>query len=350
MRLEDRLRHTAIVTDHACLQHDTGANHPESAQRVGHLLKVLGRSDLRSMELIWPDVRVATAEEIQRVHTPAYFKKVYDLRGKFAKLDADTILSPASFDAAMCAAGCALTAVETVMAGDVDNAFALVRPPGHHAEPDKSMGFCVFNNIAIAARHAQAKLGAKRVAIVDFDVHHGNGTQTAFWHDASVLYISTHQAPHFPESGAASDVGEGLGRGRTVNIPLRAGHGDPEYDAIYGGLIPRILEAFRPELILVSAGFDIAAADPLGDMEVSGEGFVRIAAHLVNAAQLLCNGKIVFVLEGGYSLSGLEDGLIGCLDAMTGRVVVDEPHGPMVQLPLGDAMQHLETYREFFAF
>jgi acetoin utilization deacetylase AcuC-like enzyme len=183
---------------------------------------------------------------------------------------------------------------------------------------------------------------------VRLDVHHGNGTQAAFWRDPSVLYISTHQTPLFPGTGAATDMGEGLGQGRTVNIPLRAGHGDAEYDAIYGALIPRMLERFRPDLLLVSAGFDIAASDPLGGMEVTPEGLVRIAAHLVNAAELLCKGRMVMVLEGGYSAFGLEEGVSACFEAMSGRVTVDDPRGPMVSLPLGDAAQYLDIYREFF--
>lgn len=330
------------------LQHDPGVGHPESAERLQVLMRLVGTQRVRGLEPVVLEGRVATDAEILRVHSPAHLQRIRATAGMTVRLDADTLASPHSWQAARSAAGHLLTATEAVVRGDVRSAFAIVRPPGHHAEPDKAMGFCLLNNVAIAARHAREALGLQRIAIVDFDVHHGNGTQAVFWRDPSVLYISTHQTPLYPGSGEATEVGEDMGRGRTVNIPLSAGHGDAEYDAIYGALIARILERFRPDLILVSAGFDIAASDPLGGMAVTSEGFARIAAHLVNQAELLCKGRIVFTLEGGYSASGLEDGVLACLEAMAGRVTVDDPHGSLYSLPLGDAAQYLDLYREFF--
>ena len=343
---------TGIVFDPECLLHDTGAGHPESPARLHTVFRLLGRSAVQELQPVVVPPRIATQAEILRVHTPGHFQRIQATAtaagGQPVYLDEDTVASPHSFDAALRAAGCALAATEAVVRGEVKNAFALVRPPGHHAGADRPMGFCLFNNVAIAARHAREVLGLSRVAIVDFDAHHGNGTQEIFWRDPSVLFISTHQAPFYPGTGDVTEVGEGLGVGRTINIPLRAGHGDAEYDAIYGTLIARILECFRPELILVSAGFDIAATDPLGGMAVTADGFVRIAAHLVNTADMVCGGRLVAVLEGGYNPEGLEDGVLACLEAMSGHVVVDDPHGPMRGQPLGDALQHIDFYSEYF--
>jgi len=343
-----RVNPIGIIFDPECLLHDTGPGHAESSARLQCLLNMLGAHDVQLLRPTILPGRLATESEILRVHSPAHWRRIKATAGYNVRLDNDTVASPRSFDAALRAAGCAIAATESVVSRQVRSAFAFIRPPGHHAEPDKPMGFCLFNNVAVAARHARAALGLQRVAIVDFDVHHGNGTQVAFYNDPYVLYISTHQHPLYPGTGAAGEVGEGLGRGRTINIPLRGGHGDAEYDAIYGSIVARILERFRPELILVSAGFDIAAEDPLGSMEVTSEGFARIAAHLVAAAEMTCGGRIVFALEGGYSLMSLQDGIFACLEAMAGMIHVDEPRGSLSSLPLGDAGQYLDVYREFF--
>ncbi len=342
------MRPISLVYDTLGLQHDPGLDHPESPQRLQTLLQLVGSPAVQSLapELIAP--RDATDLELTRVHTADYIAFLHAIEGQSVHLDADTVASPHSVRAAIRAAGSVLAATESILQSPIPRAFALVRPPGHHAMPDSAMGFCILNNVALAARHALDVLGLRRVAIVDFDVHHGNGTQAAFIGDPHVLYISTHQAPLYPGSGAATEIGEGLGLGRTVNIPLAAGHGDAEYDTIYGGLIARMLERFRPEIILVSAGFDIAATDPLGGMNVSTEGFARIAGHLLNAADLLCNGRILFVLEGGYQLSALHDGVLACLEAMAGRLVVEEPMGALRQMNLGDAGQYLEIWDPYF--
>ncbi len=342
------MRPISFIHDALCLEHKPGPDHPESPQRLQTLMQLVHSPAVDALALQSLVPRDATDAEITRVHTADYLAYLHAISGQHVRLDADTVASPDSVRAAIRGAGCVLAATESVLRSPVQRAFAAVRPPGHHAEPDRAMGFCLLNNVAIAARHAQQALGLRRVAIVDFDVHHGNGTQAAFWRDPAVLYISTHQWPLYPGSGAATEIGEGLGRGRNVNIPLSAGHGDVEYNAIYGGLIARILERFHPELILVSAGFDIASTDPLGAMDVTTAGFARIAGHLCNAADLLCGGRIVFVLEGGYQLTALHDGVLACLQAMAGEIVVDEPPGALRAMKLGDAAQYLDIWDPFF--
>lgn len=339
---------TGVILDPECIAHDPGPEHPESPERIRALLEVLQFTAVRELPLVQLDGRMATETEVLRAHTKPYFDRLKATTGLTVRLDADTVAGPRSFECAMRAAGSALAAVDAVMAGQVDNALALGRPPGHHAEADRAMGFCLLNNVAIAARHAFAQHGVQRVAIVDFDVHHGNGTASIFERDARVLYVSTHQSPLFPGSGMPEDMGKGAGIGRTINIPLSADHGDVEYDAIYGGLVARLLEQFRPDLILVSAGYDISASDPLGGMNVTYDGFARIVGHLVNASDLLCSGRLVAVLEGGYSTEGMQTGVRATLDAMTGTVHVEDPHGPLVRLPIGDAARHLHLYREHF--
>lgn len=342
------LQPTAVFADPECLRHEPGLGHHESPARLLALVRLLQGQRLRHLPLQLQSGRLATPEEILRVHTEAYLQRLRVTRGLNVRLDPDTHTSPESYDVALHAAGSTLAAVEAVYRGQVRRAMVLVRPPGHHAEPDRAMGFCLLNNVAIAAQHARKVLGAQRVAIVDFDAHHGNGTQAAFWTDPSVLYISTHQAPLYPGTGAATELGDGAGRGRTINIPLGAEHGDAEFDAIYGGLIARLLEQFRPEIILVSCGYDIAATDPLAGMSVTYEGFLRIVGHLCNTADLICRGRLVGVLEGGYSIAGLEDGVAATLEAMCGAVMVEDPKGPLVRLPLGDAARHLYLYRDYF--
>ncbi len=342
------MRPISLIQDALCLEHDPGPDHPENPQRLQTLMQLVLSPAVQALAPQQLTPRDATDAELARVHSADYIAYLHAIAGQSVYLDADTLTSPQSVAAAIRAAGCVLAATESVVQSPIPRAFALIRPPGHHAEANQAMGFCLLSNVAIAARHAVQHLGLRRVAIVDFDVHHGNGTQQAFWRDPAVLYISTHQAPLYPGSGAATDIGEGMGLGRTVNIPLSAGHGDREYDAIYGGLIARMLERFRPELVLVSAGFDIAASDPLGGMDVSTEGFARIAGHLVNAADLLCQGRILFVLEGGYDLRAVHDGVQACLEAMAGRLVAAEPTGALRSLPLGDAAQYLEIWDPYF--
>jgi len=294
------------------------------------------------------DHRAATRDELVRAHTDDHFGTIERTQGAHVVLDADTQTSPQSFEAAQWAAGCALTATEAVVSGATQGAFALVRPPGHHAEPTHAMGFCLFNNAAVAAFHARTALGLDRVAVVDFDVHHGNGTQSAFYDDPHVLYISSHQYPFYPGTGVPAEAGADGAVGATVNFPLRAGHGDIEYSAIYGAIVSRMLEQFAPQLILVSAGFDVMATDPLGGMRVSANGVRSIATALVATAQRVCEGRIVFLLEGGYDLDALQDGVTACLHAMADRSAGDQPLPDLVEADLGDVQRFLPTYRELY--
>ncbi len=337
-----------VLVDPECLAHDPGDGHPESPERLQVLIELLRTFAIQRLPIKMLFARTGTDEDVLRVHTRAHLDRIKATVGLTVRLDTDTVASPKSYYCALRAVGGTIAAVDAVFKGEVQAAMALVRPPGHHAESEKAMGFCLFNNVAIAAQHARSTYGVSRVAIVDFDVHHGNGTQQIFNRDPHVLYISTHQARLYPGTGDAGDLGEGPGLGRTINIPLSAEHGDAEYDAIYGGLVSRLLEQFMPELILVSAGYDIADTDPLGGMSVTYEGFARMVAHMVNAADLLCKGRIVAVLEGGYSAAGLEVGVTATLEALCGVVRVDDPKGPLVRLPLGEAARHLHLYREHF--
>ena len=345
---EHSQKRIAVVADRLCLQHDGGRGHPESPERLRTLMEVVAGG--RHGQTSWSSLpgRDATDEEICRVHTPAHLSLLKATRGQRVRLDPDTVASPHSFAAAVRAAGCTLAALEAVASAEMDRSFALVRPPGHHAEPDRAMGFCLLNNIAIAARHAQRALGLRRVAIVDFDVHHGNGTQAAFYDDPDVLFVSSHQYPFYPGTGASEEQGVGAGLGSTINIALRPGHGDVQYDAMYRSIVAPALRAFRPDIILVSAGFDIAAADPLAGMEVSAAGAGRIAAHLVAAADATCAGRIVFVLEGGYDLVGLREGVLACLEAMVGgRAQALETDDDVVAL--GDAAIDLARHVDAIA-
>ena len=254
----------------------------------------------------------ATDAQILRVHTPAYLSDLVSTAGRAVALDPDTMTSPASVDVARLAAGAACGAVDAVLDGRSRRAAALVRPPGHHAEPDRAMGFCLLNNVAIAAAHARAR-GLARVAIVDIDVHHGNGTQAAFYADPSVFYVSTHQSPFYPGTGAASDMGDGPGVGATLNLPLPAGTGDETVIAAYEEIVCPALRQFRPDLLLVSAGFDAHALDPLAGLQMTTAGFARLLDLLAEAADELCDGRLVAVTEGGYHLATRGENLSGLL-------------------------------------
>ena len=297
---------TALVADPKCLRHDTGYGHPERPERftaVHDALKSTGL--LAKMEPIQP--RVVTAEDLQLVHDPRYLEIAeHEITSKLPQLSTgDTAISPASWDAACVAAGSALAAVDAVMAGKAPNAFCLVRPPGHHAGADRGMGFCILNNVAIAARHAQKRHGLKRVAIVDWDVHHGNGTQDIFYKDGSVFFFSTHQWPWYPGTGPARETGEGEGKGTTMNVPLPAGSGRPEiFAAVEKQLIPA-MDDFRPELVFISAGFDSRLGDPLGQFQLTDKDFTDLTKLVRGIADRHSGGRVVSLLEGGYSLSGL---------------------------------------------
>ncbi len=306
---------TLLLSDGLFLEHEPGPHHPESPDRLRAILAELEGRPVAGAT--WGKARPATDAELGRAHSPGYVDELASFAGKAVDLDPDTSMSPKSFEAARLAAGAAVSAVEEVMAGRADNAFALVRPPGHHAERSRAMGFCLFNNVAVATEHART-LGAGRVAIVDWDVHHGNGTQHLFEDRADVLYVSTHRFPFYPGTGAVEEIGRGPGEGNTVNVPLPPGMGDDEYGAIFRDLVAPVLIDYRPDLVLVSAGFDPYARDPLGGMAVTEEGFAAMCGDLRDVAREVSKGRIVLVLEGGYDLGGLARSVRRCVEVLAG--------------------------------
>ena len=294
-----------IVLDKLYVDHDNGMGHPESQERILAIVDMLNFTKLID-EVVKIAPRDATKEEITLVHTDEHYEKMASTKGKpKVFLDADTSTCPVSFDAAVRAAGGMLSAIESVLNGEVDRAFPLVRPPGHHAEADRAMGFCLFNNVAVGAAYLTRVKGLTRVLVVDWDLHHGNGTQHMFYGDPSVLYFSTHQHPYYPGTGSLQEKGEGSGEGFNINVPLPVGMGDSEYIKIFTDILGPVIEQYNPEFILVSAGFDTYFEDPLGGMKVTPEGFAKQTRFLTDSADRHSNGNIVFILEGGYNLDGL---------------------------------------------
>jgi len=310
------MAHTLLFHDDRFLAHDPGATHPESPARLRAIIQGLERSPLRGTRLVTPEA--ASREQLERVHHPSYVEEILALDGEHRILDQDTTLSPGSVQAALLSAGAAIDAVTAVSSGQAKNAFSLSRPPGHHAEPDRAMGFCIFNNVAVAAAHALATLGHRRVLIIDWDVHHGNGTQAAFYDRDDVLFFSTHRLPFYPGTGALREVGEGKGKGFNVNVPLPARLGDGDYAAIFYELLVPIADAYRPDLVLVSAGFDSHADDPLGGMGVTPAGFAHLCALAGLIADRHAGGKLALFLEGGYDLEGLSRSVHACVEVLTG--------------------------------
>jgi acetoin utilization deacetylase AcuC-like enzyme len=282
--------------------------------------------------------RPATDEEIVRIHDTEYLRTIKGTAGRAVALDPDTFTSPESYEVARLAAGAAVSAVDHVMRQGANNAraLALVRPPGHHAELDRAMGFCLFNNIAIAAAHARAK-GLDRVAIVDYDVHHGNGSQHSFYADHSVLFISSHQFPYYPGTGAADEIGNGAGKGFTVNLPFAAGATDADYRAGYERVALPVLRSFKPQLILLSAGFDAYMDDPLGGMRLTVEGFEWLTAAILDVAEECCQGRLVAVTEGGYDLTGLRGSLRAVIRVLEGERRHRDLRAPDGPTPRADA-------------
>ena len=264
----------------------------------------------------------ASIEEIAYIHDPTYIEKAKYHSEHEIPLDPDTVLCKDSYSAALLAAGGAIRAVDVARDGGGDNAFALLRPPGHHALPDRGMGFCIFNNIAIGARHAQLR-GCERVLIVDWDVHHGNGTQHVFYDDPSVFYFSVHQYPYYPGTGSAGETGAGAGAGYTANVPLPAGSGDAAYiDSFEKILVPAAMK-FDPDIVLVSAGFDAHVDDPLAGMVVTTQGFGKMASIVSSIADQYCEGRLAMVLEGGYDLTSLSRSVVRVLGVMSGATAPD---------------------------
>jgi acetoin utilization deacetylase AcuC-like enzyme len=299
------------------LKHDTG-QHVEVAARLEAVISYLEKTGLKSkLTLIEP--RPATVDEIALVHQKSYIKEIEETAAKGGgMLDPDTVMSPDSYQAALYAAGGLIRATEAVMGGEVANAFALVRPPGHHATAGQAMGFCLFNNIAIAAKYALEKYKLERVLIIDFDVHHGNGTQGTFYDNPNVMYISTHEYPFYPGTGDVNEVGSGEGRGTNLNIPLPAGCGDAEYLEVFEQIIIPAARRFNPRLILVSVGYDGHWADPLAMMQLSVVGYARMTEIITGLAEELCDGRLALTLEGGYNLEALAASVKATFDALLG--------------------------------
>jgi acetoin utilization deacetylase AcuC-like enzyme len=296
---------TGIVKDRRYLDHVMDPGHPEGPERLREIYQMLEEEEMRGRPLGKVKPRPATRAELEMVHSPAYIDLIASTAGKpYYRLDGDTSTNAKSYETALLAVGGLLELIKVVMVGKFNNGFALVRPPGHHAERDKAMGFCLFNNVAVGAQYALKNFSLQKVLIVDWDVHHGNGTQNSFYENPQVLYFSTHRYGFFyPGTGAATEVGKGKGVGFNINVPLPAGVGDTEYGIIFEKILKPIALEYQPQLILVSAGFDIHYMDPLGGMEVSEKGFARMAQILMEIAEATAQGKLVLTLEGGYNVA-----------------------------------------------
>ncbi len=297
---------TALLADPTCLRHDTGPGHPESPRRFEAVLKALEGAGLAKQMQRLPPIS-PTREELRMVHTSDYLDLAEEeIRAGGDQLSTgDTSIGPGSWEAALHAAGSAIAAVDAVAEGRAANAFCLARPPGHHASPARGMGFCVLNNIALAARRAQQKHGLERVLIIDWDVHHGNGTQDTFYEDGSVLFFSTHQWPWYPGTGRAAETGAGAGKGTTINVPLPAYSGRKEIFAAFQDQLFPVAGKFKPSMVLISAGFDSRIDDPLGHFTLEDEDFAELTRLVKARANDWCGGKVVSLLEGGYALGGL---------------------------------------------
>ena len=314
------LGRVGLVTHSAYLDHVMGRQHPESPERLLAILAKLESSGTIS-KLTRINPRKAENEWITRVHDPAYVQQLEARapRTGSVSLDADTAMSPGSWPAALLAAGGAMAAVDAIMDHEVDQVFCAVRPPGHHAEANRAMGFCLLNTVAIATRYIQERHGLMRVLIIDWDVHHGNGTQHVFEDDASVLFFSTHQYPHYPGTGSDKERGRGPGEGMTINVPMSSGQGPDDYREIFETVLVPAADAFQPEFIVISAGFDAHQDDPLASMAMTDEGYGELARLVSGIANRHCDGRIVACLEGGYHLRALaasvEQTLLAWMDA-----------------------------------
>src|SRR5512140_443257 len=331
-----------VVIDRRYMDHDMGAHHVESPARIGTLLRMLENDPPVPFLAIPP--RAATAEELGWVHEAGYVDLIRSTAGKTVPLDADTIAGPKTWPTALLATGGFLESLDRVVDGTVRSAIALVRPPGHHAEASRAMGFCFFNNAAIGAEHLLRKHGLRRVLIVDYDLHHGNGTEHAFYERRDVMYFSTHQSPFYPGTGAARFFGHGEGYGYNLNVPLLPGKGDADYLSIFEKVLAPVAAQFEPEFIIASAGFDIAAGDPLGGMAVTAGGFGSLTRSLMAMASRSAAGRLALVLEGGYDLPALRDGVREVLRTLGSRGTVpvgEAPSSPSLAAELALPLQVL---------
>jgi acetoin utilization deacetylase AcuC-like enzyme len=321
---------TGYIYDPIYLEH-TLSGHPENHERLVAIMDLLQETGtLDRLEKV--PASPISRERLERNHTASYIDEVRRVAERGGgHLDPDTYVAPRSYEAALMSAGGLVDLSEAVLDGTVDNGFALVRPPGHHALAGRGMGFCLFNNVAIAAHYALAERGLERILIVDFDVHHGNATQDAFYDSPAVLYFSTHQYPYYPGTGSWRDTGRGAGEGYTANVPLRGGVGDVGYGRIFDEVLAPLARRYQPQLILVSAGYDAHWADPLAGMLLSIAGYAGLARRLKVLADELCTGKIVFTLEGGYHLEVLAYAVLDTFKVLLGDEDVEDPLGPSLR-------------------
>ncbi len=327
------------------LEHDNGAGHPERPERLVAISAAVRELPFAA-DLVEMPTRIASRAELELVHEPAYLGRLEETRTReLTMFGADTRATELSFDAALCAAGSAVSAVQESLTGAVRRSFVLSRPPGHHAEADRAMGFCLLNNAAISAAAAVAHEGLDRVAVVDWDVHHGNGTDHLFASRSDVLYLSMHQYPHYPGTGGAHEIGSGAGAGYTVNIPLPAGCTDADYTSVMDAIAIPILREYAPQLIIVSAGFDAHRDDPLAGMLLTSEGFASLTRGLVGVAEEVAEGRIVHLLEGGYDLNGLAHSVCAVLSVLAGVEIDSDPGEAESNQPRPAAISALRVVR-----
>ncbi|MBN1179353.1 MAG: histone deacetylase [Anaerolineae bacterium] len=335
---------TGYVYHPIFLEHNL-PSHPENARRLEQTMAALWDSGILE-RLVQVEPRPASVEELARVHSLAHIDCVRQVSARGGGyLDGDTYLSARSYAAACMAAGGMIAAVDALLGGEIDNGFALLRPPGHHATSTRGMGFCLFNNVAIAARHALTHPGIERVFIADFDVHHGNGTQEIFECDPRVFYFSTHEYPFYPGTGHWQETGQGAGKGSVLNVPLPAGVGDAGYARVFEELVWPMARRFRPDVMLISAGYDGHWKDPLAMMLLSLTGYTTITRHLVQMANELCQGRILFALEGGYSLDVLTNAILNTFHVLLGEESVTDPLGlsGSVERPIDDVISFVRN-------
>jgi acetoin utilization deacetylase AcuC-like enzyme len=313
-----------------CGLHDTGWGHPEHQGRLPAIVKAIYQDTPALLEvMLQREAEPVGTTELLRAHSPEHIERVRaavaeaERTGTQVSLDSDTVVSAASWDAALAAAGCAVTGVRLVMGGEARTAFGVARPPGHHATADRAMGFCLFNNVAVAARWAQASRGVGRVLIIDWDVHHGNGTQEIFYADPSVYYLSLHQSPHYPGTGEADERGAGAGLDTTLNVPLPEGTTAAEYRLSVEESLGKVLAEFEPELVLISAGFDCLAGDPLGGFGLEPEDLHALTRMVVDRTQETAKVRVVAVLAGGYAPAGVGAGVVAVIRALGGLPPLD---------------------------